>query len=173
MADKNVIKGVVELQLFDKNGKLKAYRKINNIVTDAGDQYYAKKAIVGVQPANPAAPTIMNGMKLGTGVTAAAKNGAGAALGTYISGSNNAFDTSFPTVADLGTGLGWQITYRTTWPAGDSTNAAITEAALVNDQATNANATAANTYARITFTALNKDADDSLVLTWKHTFLGS
>lgn len=172
-ADISHIKGEVFLELRDPEGGLKAFRHIKNIVTDAGDQYYAKKAIVGVSPANPAAPTVVSGMKLGTGTTAASKAGAGAALVTYISGSNIAFDTSYPSAADLGSGLGWQVTYRSTFPAGTATNSAITEAALVNDAGTNLTSSAANTYARITFTALNKDVDDSLVLTWRHTFLGS
>lgn len=167
------IKGEVVLEVVSPDGTVKDSRKIENIVTDAGDQYYAKKAIVGIAPASPAAPTAATGMKLGTGVTAASKAGAGAALGTYISGSNVAFDTSYPSAADLGSGLGWEITYRTTFPAGTATNSAITEAVLVNDSSTNATSTAANTYARITFSALNKDVDDSLVLTWRHAFLGA
>lgn len=167
------LKGEVFLEVIGPDGKVKDSRKVENIVTDKGDEYYAKKAIVGVSPANPSAPTVVSGMKLGTGTTAASKAGAGAALVTYISGSNVAFDSSYPSAADLGSGSGWQVTYVTTFPAGTATNSAITEAVIVNDAGTNATSTAANTYARITFTALNKSAADSLVLTWKHTFLGA
>ena len=167
------IQGIALVELFDKDGNLKFSEEIHNLVTDIGDEYYAKKAIVGVAPANATAPTAISGMKLGTGVTAAAKSGAGAALGTYISGSNSAFDTSFPSTENLGGGLGWNAIYKCTWAEGDSTNAAITEAVIVNDSATDATSTAANTYARITFTAVNKTATDSLVITWKHKFLGA
>lgn len=168
------IEGIATVELFDKDGNLLSSQEIHNLVTDSGDEYYAKKAIVGIAPANPAAPTAATGMKLGTGVTAAAKTGAGAAaLGSYISGSNSAFDSSYPTTEDLGAGLGWNAVYRCTWAEGDSTNPAITEAVIVTDSVTDATSSEANTYARITFTAVNKTASDSLVITWKHKFLGA
>ena len=63
--------------------------------------------------------------------------------------------------------------YKTTWGAGVATNSAITEAVIVNDQATNATTTAANTISRITFTAVNKGASDTLAITWSHKFLGA
>lgn len=167
------IEGIALVELFDKDGNLLSSEEIHNLVTDNGDEYYAKKAIVGIAPANAAAPTAATGMKLGTGVTAAAKTGAGAALGTYISGSNAAFDSSYPTTEDLGAGLGWNAVYRCTWAEGDSTNSAITEAVIVTDSSTDATSSEANTYARITFTEVNKTASDSLVITWKHKFLGA
>lgn len=72
------IKGVAVVEVIDKDGKVKSREEIHNIVTDVGDEYYAKKAIVGIAPANATAPTAASGMKLGTGVTAASKTGAGA-----------------------------------------------------------------------------------------------
>lgn len=167
------IEGVALVELFDEEGNLKFSEEIHNLITDVGDEFYAKKAIVGIAPANATAPSAITGMKLGTGVTAAAKTGAGASLGTYISGSNSAFDSSYPTTEDLGAGLGWNAVYRCTWAEGDSTNSAITEAVIVNDSGTDATSSEANTYARITFTAVNKTATDSLVITWKHKFLGA
>jgi hypothetical protein len=109
-------------------------------------------------------------MKLGTGTTAAAKSGAGAALVTYEAASNNAFDASFPVLVDLASDTGWQIQYKVTWAAGDVTETALTEAVIVNDAATDATSTAANTIARVVFTAINKTASDTLVITWNHTF---
>jgi hypothetical protein len=167
------IKGIVTIELFDEDGNLKERQVVDNLVTTAGDEYYAKKAIAGISPANPSAPTAASGMKLGTGTTAAAKSGAGAALITYESGSNNAFDTSFPTTIDEAGDGGWSASYKTTWAAGDVTEAALTEAVIVNDAATDATTSAANTYARVTFTAINKTASDSLVITWNHKFLGA
>lgn len=167
-------KGVVVVQVFDKNGNLKDEELVENLITNAGDEYNAKKVAVGISPANPSAPTAASGMKLGTGTTSPGKSAAGAAnLGTYISGSNQAFDTNFPTTQAVGTNVGWTVTYQCTWAAGDVTNSAITEAVICNDAATDANATVANTYARVTFTAKDKTADDSLVITWKHKFLGT
>jgi hypothetical protein len=42
----------------------------------------------------------------------------------------------------------------------------------VNDAATDATSTAANTSHRVVFTAINKTASDSLVITWNAKFLG-
>jgi hypothetical protein len=164
--------GSVLIQLFDEHGNLKDERRGGNLITEAGDLYYAGKAIAAISPANPSAPTAMSGMKLGTGTTAVAKSGAGAALVTYISGSNNAFDATYPVVQNLGAGLGVNGQYRTTWAAGDVTNSAITEAVIVNDAGTDATSTGANTAHRIVFSAINKTASDSLVITWNAKFLG-
>jgi hypothetical protein len=144
-----------------------------NLITTAGDQYYAQKGIVGIAPQNPTAPTAVSGMKLGTGTTAAAKSGAGGALVTYIANSNNPFDATFPTASAVGGDTGWNANYKTSWLAGDVTNAAITEAAIVNDAATDATTIAANTISRVVFAAKNKTVDDSLVITWSHKFLGA
>lgn len=173
MQDENGIIGIAVVELI-RNGEVISSEEVHNLVTTAGDQYYAKQAIVGVSPANAVAPTLASGMKLGTGTTAPGKSAAGAAaLGTYISGSNNPFDTSFPTAEVVSGDTGWTATYKTTWAEGDVTNAAITEAVIVNDAATDATTSIANTISRITFSAVNKTVDDSLVITWKHKFLGS
>jgi hypothetical protein len=164
-------RGVAHIELF-RDGELVDERHVTNLITDAGDLYYAGMAIALVTPAAPAQPTKMSGMKLGTGTTAVAKSGAGAALVTYLSASNLGFDTSFPATVNLGAGLGVNGQYKTTWPAGTATNAAITEAVIVNDAGTNATSTAANTAHRIVFTAINKTASDTLVITWNAKFLG-
>lgn len=164
--------GTVLIQLFDENWNLKEEQRGHNLITDAGDLYYAGMAIALVAPAALAQPTKMTGMKLGTGTTAAAKSGAGAALVTYLAASNKAFDASFPATQNLGAGLGVNGQYKTTWAAGQATNAALTEAVIVNDSATDATSTAANTTHRIVFTAINKTATDSLVITWNAKFLG-
>lgn len=165
-------KGVARVALYDARGDLKDERVIPNLITDAGDLYYAGMAIALVTPATPAQPTKMTGMKLGTGTTAVAKAGAGAALVTYITNSNNPFDASWPVTSNLGAGLGVLGQYKTSWLAGDVTNSAITEAVIVNDAGTDATSTAANTSHRIVFTALNKLSTDSLVITWSAKFLG-
>lgn len=163
--------GVVEVH--DQYGDLKQLVPFTNLITTAGDEYYAKKAIVGVSPASPSAPTVANGMKLGTGTTAAAKSSTGAALVTYKTASNVAFDSSYPAAAAVGGDAGWNASYKTTWGAGVATDSALTEVAIVNDQATNATSTAANTYSRAVFTAVNKGASDTLAITWVHKFLGA
>jgi len=144
-----------------------------NLITDAGDLYYATRGAAAVAPAAPSDATKMTGMKLGTGTTAVAKNGAGAALVTYLSGSNQAFDATYPQISNLGAGLGVQIVYRVTYAAGTATNSAITEMVMVNDSSTNATSTAANGNSRAVFSAQNKGALDSMICTWNHKFLGT
>lgn len=161
------------ITVHDAQGRLKESQPFANLITDAGDLYYAGKAIAAIAPASPAAPTAATGMKLGTGTTAAAKAGAGGALVTYLSASNVAFDATFPSTSNLGAGLGVNAVYKTTWGAGVATNSAITEAVIVNDSSTNATSTAANTYSRVVFTAVNKGALDTLAITWNHKFLGA
>lgn len=162
--------GIVEL--FDGDMQLKAVTPFANLITDAGDLYYAQKCIVGIAPASPSAPTAMAHMKLGTGTTAVAKSGAGAAIVTNITGSSQAFDSTFPSTSNLGAGLGVNDVYKTTWAAGSATNSAITEAVISSDTTTGGGA-AANTICRTVFSAQNKGASDTLAITWNHKNLGA
>lgn len=163
--------GVVAL--YDGDNQLSYVDPFVNLITDAGDLYYASKAIVGISPATPSAPTAVNGMKLGDGTTAVAKSGAGGALVTYRPASNVVFDASYPQTANLGGGLGVNAVYKTTWGAGVATDAAITEAVIVNDQATNLTSTAPNTISRVVFSAVSKGSSDTLAITWNHKMLGA
>lgn len=167
MANENTgIRGIAHLQIFGADGVLK-YEDTNcNLITDAGDQYYAERAADGVA-GNTDNPTPVTGMKLGTGTTDVAKNGAGAALGaTYLSGSNVTFDSAVTSSA----GSGYKVRYVGTWGAGVANSSAITEAAVVNDAASDATSTEGNTIARVEFTAVNKGANDTLVINWDHVF---
>lgn len=161
--------GVAEL--FDGDGTRIRLIPFHNLITDAGDLYIAGKIITAIAPASPSAPTAANGMKLGTASTAASKTDAG--LATYLSGSNVAFDSSYPQTANLGSTLGVNAVYKTTWPAGTATSSTINEVAIVNDQGTNADSTAANTYSRAVLTTVNKTASDSLAVTWNWKCLGA
>lgn len=163
------IMGTVTVERFDENGELIERFEGKNLVTQVGDQIYGERG-GGVSGA-PAAPT---GMRLGTGSTAVAKTGAGAALVTYLSGSNKAFDATYPSSALNGSSR--RITYKRTYAAGEATTAsAITEAVIVNDTiATDATSTAANTMARVLVTGISqKGASDTLAITWSHDLLGA
>jgi hypothetical protein len=168
-----IVEGLVLVELFDERMRLKHREELRNLITDAGDLYHAQKVITAIAPVSASAPTAMTGMKLGTGTTAVAKNGAGAALVTYLTASNVAFDASYPQTSNLGAGLGVTAIYKTTWSAGVATNSAITEAVIVNDSSTNATSTAGNTLSRLVFTAINKSSLDTLAITWSHKFLGA
>jgi hypothetical protein len=165
--------GTVIVQRFDKLGQLTHEEIIHNLVTDAGDLYYASMGIALVGTPNTAQPTKANGMKLGIGTTAVSKASTGAALVSYTPGSNLGFDAAYPQVANLGTTLGVNAVYRTTWAAGVATAAALTEATICTDQATNGAGTAATTISRVVFSAINKTATDVLVITWNHKLLGA
>lgn len=162
--DTAAIKGQVTVELWDQDGNLKSREVINNLVTAVGDQMYASR---GAGLATSATPL---GMKLGTGSTAAAKTGAGAALVTYLSNSHQAFDATFPSAT------GGVVTYKVTYAAGKATSAstAITEVVIYTDATADATSTAANTIARaILGTVPSKQSTDTLTVTWTHTLLGS
>jgi hypothetical protein len=166
LEEQSRIMGHVVAELHDEHGNLKARCEVSNLITAAGDQLYAQR---GSGAAAPAAPT---GIRLGSGSTAVAKTGAGSAIVTYLSGSNKAFDATFPS-ATAGV-----VTYKRTYAAGEATTASpITEAVINNDTIANDNATTAtvaNTYSRVLLTGIgSKGASDVLTITWTHTFLGA
>lgn len=173
ITDLTGLRGYGVVSLFGPDGRLKEVEPFANVITTAGDEYYARRGAAGIGTPNIAQPTLAGGMKVGTGATAASKSGAGAVLTTYASGSNRSFDTTHPALVDETGDTGWSIEYKVTWPSGGGSLAAnVTEAAVVVDPADNTNSTAAETISRVTFTAKNKTIDDTLAITWKHTMLG-
>jgi len=112
------------------------------------------------------------GMKLGTGSTAVAKNGAGAALVTYQTGSQQAFDSTWP---QSSSSSGRRIQYKTTYAAGTATANGLNEVVIVNENVfADATTAAANTISRALLSpVVNKGASDSLAITWNHTLLGA
>lgn len=159
--DGTTLEGRVEWVLTGPDGKVKRSGTAYNIITQVGDQMYGERG-AGIAGA-PAVPT---GMKLGSGSTAVAKTGAGAALVTYLANSHQAIGT--PTSALNGSVR--RITYAATFAAGKATTAsAITEAVLVNEALTDATSAAAATVARVLLTGIgSKGAADTLALTWTH-----
>ncbi len=139
-----------------------------NLITQIGDQYYGERA---ANIASPPAQVI--GMQLGTGVTAVAKTGAGAALVTLVAASNVAIDATFPQSALSGTSR--RITWKTTWGAGVATANSISEVVLHNQSTgTQTVTTAAMTYARALLSpVVNKGASDTLAITWNNDLLGA
>lgn len=159
--------GIVELRHED--GSLGVVRPFANLVTDYGDLYYATMAIALVNPSATAQPTKLTGMQIGSGSTAVAKSGAGGAMVTLLAGQ--AFDATFPSVNNLGAGLGVEAVYKTTYAAGVGTGT-VNEATLTNGTIGSAS-TAGNTVARILTGAITKAAGDSLAVTWRNKFLGA
>jgi hypothetical protein len=159
--------GEVHAKLFGPDGNLKQYEYGYNLVTDYGDQHVGERMWDNTFDE-------VTGMRLGTGATAASKSGAGAAIVTYITGSQEALDAA-ASGADKGAGLGWRITHVCTWIAGDVTNGAIAEVVLTDETPiTDVAGVVGDTVARFVFGAtIDKQAGDSLVVTWQVDFLGS
>ena len=161
------VRANVHAELFGPDGELKYDEWGENLITDYGDDMIATRMYDD-------AIEIVTGMKLGTGVTAAAKNGAGATIVTYLSTSNEALD-GVATEATKGAGAGWRITYVCTWIAGDVTDTALAEVVLTNETPlTDVAAVVGDTIARYVFGAtIDKQAGDSLVVTWQVDILGA
>ena len=172
LADGTGLIGYGIAELFDGDGQLKQLVPFHNLITDAGDLYVANRIVFGINSNGISAPTAANGMKLGTSSTGPTKAGATSFIGAYISGSNVAFDATYPQVANLGTTLGVNAVYRTTWAAGVATSSTINEVAIVNDQATNTLGAAASTYSRAVVTTVNKTASDCLAITYNWKSVG-
>lgn len=172
--DENVIHGFIRVELFDEDGNLKYSEDLHNKITDAGDLYQATRITAGINSNGVSQPTLVNGMKLGTGTTTEAKSGSGSALTTYLTGSNSTFDAGYPQVQNLGAGLGVNVVYQATWNAGTATSATINEVVIIVDSGTNATSSSANTISRGVFgSTVNKTATDTLVVTWNHKQLGA
>ncbi|RMH81568.1 MAG: hypothetical protein D6683_04050 [Actinomyces sp.] len=157
--DKPRLKGHVRAVLLGADGSRRVI-EAHNLMTQVGDQWMGERAAgLGTLGA-------VTGMRLGTGTTAAAKTGAGAAIVTYVTGSAQAIDSGYPTSALNGTAR--RITYRTTWAAGSATANGIAEAVLtVEATLTDSAGTAADTIARVLLSpTVNKGANDTLELTW-------
>lgn len=155
-------------ELFGPDGELKDRGEFKNLITQVGDQYYGERAAgIGSPPAQ------VTGMQLGTGTTAVAKTGAGAAIVTLVAASLVILDGGFPTSALSGSSR--RIQWKVTWPAGTATSNGIAEVALVNQAiATQTVAPEANTVSRALISpARDKGAADTLAITWNHDLLGA
>ena len=158
----------VHAVLRGPDGNVKYEEWGENLVTDVGDEVIATRLYDD-------AVLIVTGMKLGNdSATAEAKNGAGAGMVSYIAGSQEALD-GVATDATKGAGAGWRTTYVCTWIAGDVTDADIEEVCLTNQTALADNTSAvADTIARYIFAAtIDKQAGDSLEVTWNIDILGA
>ncbi len=160
--------GYVRAVLRGPDGKIKQIEEASNLVTDIGDERIARRIFDD-------AIVIVTGMRLGNdSVTAASKAGAGSAIVTYISGSQEALDAA-ASHSDKGAGLGYRATHICTWVAGDITDADIEETVLTDETPiTDVAGTSANTVARFIFAStIDKQAGDSLEVTWHLDVLGA
>lgn len=142
--------GQVEIVVKSQDGQVKDRVEIKNLVVTAGRQYIAARMENG-------GPTAMSHMAVGTGTLGAAP--ADTALGTEVArvalgGATGATGTQMVYVADFPAGTPGVLT-------------AITEAGIFNA------ASNGTMLARTTFSAVNKDVNDSLTITWTISFTAS
>lgn len=139
------IKGHISIKLFGPNGEMKTCRELHNVITTVGKNYLADWLIQATQ-----ADYFMRYIALGTGVNAA-----------------QASDTTLQT--EIGTRVAGVLSSNTniwsnqaTFGPGNATGT-ITEAGVFSANA------AGTMVARNVFTAVGKDAGDSLQITWSIT----
>ena len=142
--DRLLITGEVLLELFDEHGEIKDMQRVHNLVVDDGEEHIADQL-------DSSPGTAMSHMAIGTGSTAAAFGDA--ALGTEV--DRNAL-TSRTSSANV-------VTYVGTWAAGDGTNAALREAGIFN------NSSGGVMLARAVYANIDKQAADTLTITWTVT----
>ena len=174
--DLTAVDGLLHVRLFNEDDTLASELWVPNMVTDIGDKYYAEAGAALCANGTVAAPAGITGMRLGTGVTAASKTGAGAAIGTYISGSNVAITGGYPTSSQPGgAGTARRIIWRGTWNPGVATANSISEVVVTNETPlSNVAGVAANTIARAVLSPVqNKGATQTMVVDWYHDILGS
>jgi len=142
------LKGRVGIVLKDKDGNVKETRDIDNLVVDAGLDYIASRM-------KDATATAMSHMALGSSSTAAAAGDTD--LGSIL-GSREALDST--TVTDN------TVQYIASFEAGDATGAVV-EAGIFNA------ASAGTMLCRTVFAVVNKQADDTMTVTWTITISAS
>lgn len=135
--------GRLDIQVFGPNGELKQNETVDNLVVTAGLGYIASRM-------KDATATAMSHMALGSGTAAAAAG-------------NTALGTELGRVALTSTTVtGSQVQYVATFGAGTATGA-VTEAGIFNA------ASGGTMMCRTVFSVVNKDAGDTMSITWTVT----
>lgn len=137
------VKGNLEVVLLDESGLQKDYREVKNLVVAAGKDVIAARLLGNTL-------AVMSHMAVGSSNTAAAtsQTALGSELGRVaLSSSTRSSNT---------------LTYQATFPAGTGTGA-LQEAGIFNAVSTG------NMLCRTVFSAVNKAAGDTVVITWNVT----
>lgn len=139
--------GKLNVVVYGPDGAVKDSRDINNLVVTSGLGYVTSRMKDTTQGA-------MSHMAVGAGTTAAA-------AGNTTLGSELGRVTLASTTVSSNT-----ITYVATFGAGTGTGA-VTEAGIFND------ASAGTMLCRTVFAVVNKDANDTIQITWQITLSAS
>lgn len=143
--DSFTIQGHMRAELRGPDGEIKAIREVDNLIVSAGRDAIIERL--------DSAPTTAQPTHMAVGTGAVAPAAGNTTLGAEI--DRNALTSS--------TAAGGVLTMVANWAAGDATNAAITEAAVLNAAA------AGVMYSRATFAPIPKGANDTLQITWTYT----
>lgn len=165
MADgRKAVCNVVAMLENQKTGKVRLIPGAN-LVTTAGDTYYAKKA-VGESPAFSVA-----GLRLGTSSTAPTKSDTD--VTTHLTGGDKATDGTYPKTNDGdtdNTGAGVNIaTWRVSYTTSEANGSGIYEGALVDNISIPTTALTHFVFGA----AFTKTSSDTLKVFVNHTFLGT
>jgi hypothetical protein len=139
--------GRLAIAVIDASGNVKDAREVDNLVVTAGLGYIASRMAA-------ATATVMSHMAIGSGSTAAA-----AAQASLISELGRAALTSTNVT-------GSQVQYVSTFGPGVGTGA-VTEAGIFNG------ASSGTMLCRTVFSVVNKDAGDTMTITWTVTLAAS
>lgn len=143
--EKIIATGELKIVVTDPNGTVKHEQEVKNLVVTAGLGYIASRM-------KDATATAMSHMAIGTGSTAAAAGNT--TLGTES--ARVALTSTTVTAA--------AVAYVATFPAGTPASlTAITEAGLFNASS------AGTMLCRTVFSVVNKDAGDTMSITWTVT----
>lgn len=145
-SDTLTILGRVHLELHGPGGELKASRDVDNLVVTTG------KAHIADQLSSSPGQAAMGWMAVGTGTVDPAVGDT--ALGTEVDRNALASRTDATNV----------VTYVANWAAGDATNGALSEAGIFNQ-----GTLGGTMLARAEFTPIDKQANDTLAITWTVT----
>lgn len=142
------LRGDLDVVVYGADGQIKEKRELRNLIVDAGLNYICsrmKDTTLGA----------ISHMGLGSGTTAA--DAADTDLGALV-GAREALDST--------TVVSNTITYVASFEAGDATGA-LTEAGLFNAD------TAGTMLCRTVFPVVNKQASDTMSITWTITLSAS
>lgn len=148
--DAPALVGHMHLELRGPDGKIKEVRDVDNLIVTTGSDSIMDQLLASPTQVKP------GWMAVGTGATGVVAGNT--ALVTEI--DRNALTTK--------TRSGSVITMVGDWAAGDATNAAIVEAGIMS-AVSGAPAGTTPMYSRATFTAIDKQAADTLQITWTWT----
>ncbi len=164
---------VIAIVRDEKTGVLKGRYETHNIVTDAGDEYYAE---AGAQKGGESVTNDFDSMSLGTAASSAPAKGNDWSDLTEIASTNKLVKSTYPKTNDTGdadnTGDAVDaVTWTFEWAGADFNSTVITDGVIL--VGTGSGTEPLLTHFEFTGGVFTKGATDTLKVIINHTFLGS